>query len=195
MNDQKSETPRTDTQNKLCGWPSFYFDFARELERELTAANQALAASIEERRVLAELFTTKLAESQSKIAHLEDHLKCALNWEHRADQLQKELNESQQREAGLREALSNVSEVIADTIPTQHSLESCLCSECKPKTEIIDSISKALTSPPPSVVPWAEVEKAVALLNKSFETGWETYAREAFDLLLTYAPQPKENNQ
>lgn len=30
-----SDTPRTDAENKRTNWPSFYYDFARQLEREL----------------------------------------------------------------------------------------------------------------------------------------------------------------
>ena len=41
MNDQ-TPTPRTDAEEKRCGWPAFYFDFARQLERELAAANEKI---------------------------------------------------------------------------------------------------------------------------------------------------------
>ena len=41
-------TPRTDTENKRTAWPAFYYDFARQLEREnaeLLAALESMVAA------------------------------------------------------------------------------------------------------------------------------------------------------
>jgi len=35
-------TPRTDAENKRTGWPSFYYDFARQLETDIAELNQRL---------------------------------------------------------------------------------------------------------------------------------------------------------
>lgn len=35
-------TPRTDAENKRTAWPAFYYDFARQLERDITELNERL---------------------------------------------------------------------------------------------------------------------------------------------------------
>lgn len=39
-----SDTPRTDAENVRTGWPAFYYNFARTLERELAEALARIAA-------------------------------------------------------------------------------------------------------------------------------------------------------
>lgn len=154
-------------------------EYAREIYRELTAANQALAASIEERRVLSELFTTKLAESQ-------------------------------QREAGLREALKPFAMMHRDESSYADSHVVALRGIASDLTLITEGdfrrASKALTSLPPSVVPWEVVEPIINTLVKLQCYGRHTegpkgqmtigdvryFASEAVKQLESYAPQQKE---
>lgn len=259
MNDQKSETPRTDAARIKITFDDgesvttevVYFEDMVKLERELTAAkqsaefhsdqcdklqkdNERMESRIQQLdeetfqlREELKLANQSLAESQIKIAHLEDNLNHIQtqrsNWEKRATELQVMLNESQKdkqscvkghkfiansheyvcptceleksqaREAGLREALENV----------QNSSVDCKCKWyggiCQCYTDYID---KALTAPPTSVVPWEVVaefmdarehfEKLPFPVSGGVFDAAETRLNKARKAIQSYAPQPKE---